>query len=61
MEGDWSHEGNGGEGEKDGQLQAGCSGRKGVRGEVQEGVSDQGCFYAVGDPTVVTEVPRENT
>ena len=61
----WIHEdlrqwGLAGEGPEAGPLQAGDRRGKGLRGEVSEGVRDEGRFYAVGGRTVVTEVPWES-
>lgn len=60
MDGDRDHEGDGGEGQKNCQFQIGDFKWKGLRGEISEGVSDERCFYVVGDPPVVTEIPRES-
>lgn len=51
------HEGRGGAGQEDRQLQAGDRGREGLRGDVSEVVSDEGCVHVVGDPAAAAEVP----
>lgn len=57
---DRHNEGDGGRSEKDGEFQASDSGGEGVFGDIREGVSDERRIYDMGDPTVVTEVPRES-
>lgn len=58
---DGDHEGYGRESKSDGELQAGGSEREGLRGGIREGVSDEGYFYSLGDPTVITMVPWEGS
>lgn len=60
MDEERDHKGDGGEGQKDCYFQIGDFEWKGLRGEISEGVSDERCLHAVGDPTVVKEVPWES-
>lgn len=59
MEGNRDHKGYGGKGQENGQLSTGDSEWEGLHREISKGLSDEGHFYAVGDLTVVTEVPWE--
>ncbi|CAI0546868.1 unnamed protein product, partial [Linum tenue] len=51
------HEGGGGDGETDGELPVGNREREGLRGEVPEVVSDEGCIHALGDSPAAAAVP----